>query len=191
MIGGAFRIEDSADFLRVGLFVLAGFLSILIHEMGHALTGRKFGATPHVILHGIGGVAIFPDARFTRQQSFLVTAAGPAIQFVLGGIAFLIYRTGYLPDTQIREFIWILFIISVFWAAINLIPVAPLDGGQMLHAILGPSKRALTLQISIFSALLGAVALYLLLHAFLFSLLLLFLAFQNFKELKTLSENQR
>jgi len=191
MIGGAFRIEDSAGFLRVGLFVLAGFLSILIHEMGHALTGRKFGATPQVILHGIGGVAIFPDARFTRQQSFLVTAAGPAIQFALGAIAFLIYSSGFLPDTPIKEFIWILFIISIFWAAINLVPVAPLDGGQMLHAILGPSKRALTLQISIFSALLGAVALYLFLHAFLFSILLLFLAFQNFKELKTLTANQR
>jgi hypothetical protein len=61
------------------LFVLAGFISVLIHELGHALTGRLFKAQTAITLHAFGGFAVFPSARFTRWQDFLVTAAGPAV----------------------------------------------------------------------------------------------------------------
>ena len=74
------------------IFMLAAFHSILIHELGHALTGLRAGAKQAVIqLHGMGGVAVFPDSRFTRGKSILVTAAGPAASILLA-FAFAIIR---------------------------------------------------------------------------------------------------
>ena len=184
VFGGAFGIKDREDFLRVALFVLAGFISILIHELGHALTGKKYGARPQIVLHGMGGYAAFPNGRFTRNQSFLVTAAGPAIQIALGLFAWAILKYGSLPETEIRTFFSYLYLVSIFWALINLIPVSPLDGGQMLQSILGPSRRTLSLQISIVTAIIAAVAMYHFFKSIIFPILLLYLAYQNYKLLK-------
>lgn len=51
-----FNPVDRNGLLTVALFVLAGFISVLVHEYGHALTGRRYGSRPEIILHGIGGV---------------------------------------------------------------------------------------------------------------------------------------
>ena len=148
-----FGFDDRNDILKILLFMVAGFFSILVHEFGHALTGRKFGAQgTHVVMHGMGGVAIFPQARFTRTQNFLVTAAGPGIQILLGAIAIVILSQ--LPEEhRAREFFSVLAQISLIWAIINCVPVFPLDGGQMLGAILGPKREILTHQISIGAAI--------------------------------------
>lgn len=172
--------------LKAGLFVLAGFISILVHEMGHALTGRAFKGQPHIVLHGFGGFALFPNARFTRPQMFAMTAAGPVVQLVLGlvvGMAFLSFRES-LPKTEIQFFIFILAAISVFWAILNLVPVIPLDGGQMLDAILGPGRRNLTLTISIVAAVLVAGLMFFKTKSILFPLFVIMFAFQNFSELR-------
>lgn len=166
------------------LFVLAGFISILVHELGHALTGRKFGAQTAVTLHAFGGYAVFPSARFTRWQDFLVTAAGPAIQFVLGAIFFALYlKFGSKVSEFAKEFIADLAFISIFWAVLNLIPVLPMDGGRIMASILGPSRIELTLKISMGVAILGALALLLSKVAILFPLFLGLFAFQNWQEL--------
>ena len=49
------------------LFVLAAFLSVMVHELGHALAGKKFGAYPSIYLHGFGGVTTLPGAYFSRN----------------------------------------------------------------------------------------------------------------------------
>lgn len=148
-----FGFENRGDILNVLLFIVAGFFSILVHEFGHALTGRRFGAQgTQVVLHGMGGVAVFPHARFSRRQSFLVTAAGPGIQILLGALAFVILYQ--LPDEHnAAVFLETLGFISFFWAILNCIPVWPLDGGQMMSTILGPKREVLTHQISIGAAI--------------------------------------
>ena len=83
LIGGGLRANDALSMLWVLLFVLAGFISILVHELGHALTVRKFGLSPAITLIAFGGYASFPAGRLTRKQSFLVTAAGPGVQCLL------------------------------------------------------------------------------------------------------------
>ncbi len=177
--------------LLVALFIIAGFLSILIHEMGHALTGRKFGARPEVVLHGMGGVAMFPHARFTRPQSFLTTAAGPGIQLLLAGLAWLVITRGNLPPTFIQQFFYFLFSVSLFWALINCIPVWPLDGGQMMAAILGDRRAALTHQISIGASVIIGLLLLLYLHSIIFPILLGFCAYQNYQALQQYKNNWR
>ena len=172
------------DLLNVALFVLAGFVSVLVHEYGHALTGRRYGTRPEIVLHGIGGVALFPYARFTRGQNILVSAAGPLIQIVLGVIALGLLFLTPLPDTPIRTFIYLLGFFSILWAVLNLIPVYPLDGGQIMMAIMGPHRRRLGLQISIGTAVIAGLGLFLVLHSFIFPFFLGIMAYQNYQELQ-------
>ena len=179
-----FNPVDRNGLLTVALFVLAGFISVLVHEDGHALTGRRYGSRPEIILHGIGGVAVFPYARFTRGQNILVSAAGPGIQILLGVVAIAFIHYAPLPQTPILTFVVFLGYFSIFWAVLNLIPVYPLDGGQIMMAIMGPHRRRLGLQISIGTAVIAGLGLFLVLHSFLFPIFLGFMAYQNYQELQ-------
>ena len=181
LLGFSFtRPQGRGDLLELALFMLAGFVSILIHEMGHAVVGRKFGARPEVVLHGMGGVAIFPGAKFSRSESFWTTAAGPGVQLILGALALAILNSGSLPDTQIGVFFGWLFIVSFFWAIFNCVPVWPLDGGQMLGAMLGEKRAALTYQIGMVTASVLAV-LGLLWGQIFITIFMGFMAYQNYQ----------
>ena len=157
LIGGAMDANTPAAILELALFVLAGFISILVHELGHALTARKFGAYSEITLQAFGGYAAYSGVRLTRPQSFLVTAAGPGIQILLGlGVFAAIW---YLPrfESQFGYFLGQLVWISIFWALLNLLPILPLDGGQMLNAALGPRRIKITLWITIITAVVAGL----------------------------------
>lgn len=182
-IGGALHIRDRADLPPVLMFVVAGFLSILIHEFGHALTGRRFGGRPHVVLHWMGGVAIFPGAHFSRGQNILVSAAGPAVQLAMGAATLGILEAGWIPDVPIRSMVEGFAVISIFWAIINLVPVFPLDGGQILFHALGARRQSLSLRISMVSAIVVAVGMFMLYQSIFFPMLMGVLAYQNYQDL--------
>ena len=74
--------------------------------------------------------------------------------------------------------------ISLFWAILNLIPVFPLDGGQVLKAFLGPRRIQLTLGISMSVAIVVACLIYLTSGSILFPILLVYMAVENYKALK-------
>ena len=57
ILGGVSGADTAAQILEIGLFVIAGFVSILIHELGHALTARWFGANSSITLQAFGGYA--------------------------------------------------------------------------------------------------------------------------------------
>lgn len=160
ILGGVGGADSSAEIFRIVLFVLAGFISVLVHELGHALTARSFGAHSAITLQAFGGYAAYSGVRLSRWQSFLVTAAGPAIQIVLGLAAFLLIRS--IPDLSSQGFYFLekLMLISFVWAILNLLPVVPLDGGQMLNAALGPARIKITLWISIIVAIIVAIAMW-------------------------------
>ncbi len=176
-----YGLSNRGEILFVLVFMAAGFTSILVHELGHAITGKKFGSRDtQVVLHGMGGVAIFPHARFTRPQSFLVTAAGPGIQIILGFVAlFLVNKAP--SGTYAQQYLSDLYLVSFFWAILNCIPVWPLDGGQMMGAVLGPKREILTHQISIGVAVVVGLAGLLITKMFLFPILLGFMASQSWK----------
>ena len=176
-------LSDRNGLIQMLLFMLAGFFSILVHELGHALTGKKFGVrNPEIVLHGMGGVAIFPGARFTRKESFLTTLAGPGIQIILGLVAYLIYsQIPFQPG--ISEFLWKLFFISIFWAVLNLFPIMPMDGGQMLHAALGDHRIKITYQVGIITGVLLAITCLVLKVGIFAPILFGYLAYQNYQRL--------
>jgi stage IV sporulation protein FB len=149
IIGGALSANSPDALLRLGLFLLAGFISLMVHELGHALTARKFGARSEIVLQAFGGYAAYSGVRLTRPQSFAVTAAGPAVQIALGFLLLQILPHLTELNPNMVYFIRILVWVSLVWAVLNLLPVLPLDGGQMLNAILGPQRIRITLWTSI------------------------------------------
>ncbi len=185
ILGGALHADSSAEIFRILLFVIAGFISILVHELGHALSARVYGANSRITLQAFGGYAAFSGVQLTRRQSFLVTAAGPAIQITLGLLVMLVLRA--LPEQTNQNgtyFLGILMMISFFWAILNLLPVVPLDGGQMLSALLGPARMKITLWISIIVAITAGILIYTTTGSFLFPIFLAMFAWQAFQALK-------
>jgi Zn-dependent protease len=184
IIGGALGATTASAILQVGIFVLAGFISILIHELGHALTARKFGATSEITLQAFGGYAAYSGVRLTRPQSFAVTAAGPAVQILLGLAVFVALR--YLPplNDNADYFLGTLVWISIAWAVLNLLPVLPLDGGQMLNAMLGPQRIKITLWITIIVSVLVGLVLFVRTRSVLFPIFLGMFAWQAFQALR-------
>ena len=184
MIGGGNSANTQAGILRLALFVLAGLVSILVHELGHALTGRAYGARSEITLQAFGGLATFAGARFTRPQHFLVTAAGPAAQLLLAAVIYLGIPDLFMLISPAGYFWRVLTYISVVWALINLLPVLPLDGGQMLNALLGPARLKLTLRITILTATTAAFLIYQRTHSPIFPLFLCLFVWQAWQALK-------
>ncbi|MEY4245907.1 MAG: hypothetical protein RLZZ245_3492 [Verrucomicrobiota bacterium] len=184
ILGGATGADSSEAVFEILLFVIAGFISILTHEFGHALTARSFGADSRIVLQAFGGYAAFSGVRLNRKQSFLVTAAGPAIQILLGLLVLGIMKIAPSVNEDGRYFLVILIYISFFWALLNLLPVLPLDGGQMLHALLGPERIKITLWITILVAVTSAVTIFMLTGSFIFPIFLGMFAWQAFQGLK-------
>ena len=184
IIGGALRADSSAAILNIGLFVVAGFVSVLVHELGHALTARKFGAHSSITLQAFGGYAAYSGASLTRRQTFAVTAAGPAIQILLGLAAFFLLRAMPNLPPNASYFMFILMWISIVWAVLNLLPILPLDGGQMLNVVLGPQRIKITLWTTIIVAVGVGLLLFQRTGSILFPLFLGMFAWQAFQALK-------
>lgn len=175
---------DGTGMTALLLFVLAGFLSIMVHELGHALAGRMFNAPTAITLQAFGGFASFPANAFTRGQDFVVTGAGPAVQLVLGFATLVLANALPINGGYGVLFAHFLIIISIFWALLNLVPVYPLDGGRLVLALLGPARRRLALKISMATAIVVGLFLFLRSGMFIFPIFLGLMAHQNWEELK-------
>ena len=182
LLGGGLHARDSSGILSVIMFMLDRFISILIHELGHALTIRKFGLPTEITLHGFGGYATFPPGRLNRTQSFLVTAAGPGLQVTLALLLIAFSRFIPIPTTSLLNLLVAnLILVSIFWAVLNCIPVYPLDGGQMMAAILGPRREHLVYLISIFIAVFIGLAFFIVYGQPLLPIFMALFAWQNWQ----------
>ncbi len=181
-IGGGLHAANSTDILLVLVFVFAGFLSIMIHELGHALTIRKYGLPAAITLQAFGGYASFPAGKLDRKQSFFVTAAGPVLQFVFGVLLIVLAPSISIPEGSLflpflRDLIW----VSIAWSILNCLPVYPMDGGQMMAAILGPKKQHNVHLISSIVAVIIGIAGYLYLDTILLPIFMALFAWQNWQ----------
>jgi stage IV sporulation protein FB len=161
--------QRQIDLLAIWLGTL--FISILVHEYGHAFCAELFGCFPEIVLYHFGGLAIFqPNSRFSTMRSVIVSFAGPAAGFLLFGIIFVLaifiepsdwyrnldaasrYRVGFFFDQM--EY------INKYWGLVNLLPVLPLDGGRISEALLIRFRRrdGQRLAILISAIVAGAVA---------------------------------
>jgi stage IV sporulation protein FB len=144
------------------IWILGVFLSILVHELGHAFAFRYFGVDADVVLYHFGGLAIPRSSlgfgrqmQLSSKEHIVVSAAGPAAQIALaiavGAVfwagGFLVINPvpfigrpllieGNLPAVALIILQLALVYSSIWWALINLLPVYPLDGGQIARDIL-------------------------------------------------------
>jgi Zn-dependent protease len=160
---------DSTIRLGVG-FVLAWvacvFVSVLLHEFGHVWMGRLFGSHGYIVLYSFGGLAIRSNQLSRRWQRVLVLLAGPGIQLALWGLLWLNRKSIVLAFSPAwRESVFIVLVmlldINLIWPILNLLPIWPLDGGQITRevcqAIMPERGTAFSLGISmVVSGLLAA-----------------------------------
>ena len=136
--------------LKLVLWVLCALLSIVVHELGHALVGRRFGVQTYVLLYSFGGLTFLPGAYLTRGRSILVSLAGPAMGLALwlvvrasAGFLFnspALDGAGDITYLVVHTAVNFLIYMNLYWTILNLLPILPLDGGQVLRDVLGPTQ---------------------------------------------------
>lgn len=134
---------------RLILWIGAVFVSILVHEMGHAFAARWYGWEPWITLHGFGGLASYRPTYRSPAAQIIISLAGPGAGFLLAALVVgLIAASGHRlmfgwPDFVLPVIFepfksdalnWLLIdllYVNIFWGLVNLLPIFPLDGGQI------------------------------------------------------------
>ncbi|MBF2021467.1 MAG: site-2 protease family protein [Hydrococcus sp. C42_A2020_068] len=117
------------------ILALLLFASVLLHELGHSLIARSQGISVNSItLFLFGGIASLDRESKTPGEAFLVAIAGPVVSLILFALFFSLTRLG--SESSLLGFVAAdLAEINLVLALFNLIPGLPLDGGQVLKAV--------------------------------------------------------
>jgi stage IV sporulation protein FB len=131
---------DPDHFERVFLWVVCGFFSVLVHELGHALTAEKFGWPTHIVLYYGGGLAISDRYRNnTPWRGVVVSFMGPGAGFLFLALVVAVQFVLMTQNIRINQHVLIalyyLQLMNFFYSVFNLIPVLPLDGGHICASV--------------------------------------------------------
>ncbi|MBN2584901.1 MAG: hypothetical protein JXL80_17690 [Planctomycetes bacterium] len=179
LLGFPVRVEASflvmAAILGIGsgslqgilAWMVAVFVSVLLHELGHAVVVRTYGIRPEIVLYGMGGQTRYTAWRpLNPWQEIAISAAGPGIGLIVGAALWLNLRQLGAPSAPIlRMLLNSLLWVNIVWSLLNLLPILPLDGGNIMASIMhlarGYRREELPLAISVICGVaVGLVALY-------------------------------
>ncbi len=129
-------------------FAILLTLSLLLHEISHALMARRFGIPAHSItLHFIGGVTAIEGEPRTPKQEAAISGIGPITSLAIGLVALLALQA--TPDGLLALVVGGLAWANIVVGVLNLVPGLPLDGGHVLRSMLwkatGNPHRATTI----------------------------------------------
>jgi Zn-dependent protease len=159
-----FLFAGGSGLASIGLetiaLVVGLFASIVLHELGHALTARLYGIrTADITLYLFGGVARLERMPRSGGPELLIALAGPAVSFAtalaLGGLALVVSALGRPVPGLLIELASLNAMLGLF----NLLPIFPMDGGRVLRALLsGPLGRLRATEVAAFLGRLVAIA---------------------------------
>jgi stage IV sporulation protein FB len=150
-------------------FVAMAFVSVLVHELGHALTYRLLGQRSAIVLHGFGGFTVPAGGGrqvLSKPKAVMVSLSGALTQILLLGVpAYLAIHSNWGDQELVRwiqndlgffnwwpVLYWLQF-ISIWWGVFNLLPIRPLDGGHVAETLFG---FRMACQLSIGAAIIAA-----------------------------------
>ncbi len=124
----------ASAYLAAFAYAVLLLLSVLVHELAHALTARLYRwPTSKIVLNLWGGHTQFENFTASPGKSVIVAMAGPAANLVLAGAGWLVVAPGPLPglaDPLVNIFVWANLLIGIF----NVLPGLPLDGGRLVES---------------------------------------------------------
>lgn len=126
----------SGSLIGTAIWVGIIFVSVLFHEMGHALTAFAFGLKPRIELVAMGGLTYHNGDKLAFWKRFFIVLDGPLFGFILFLIATVLLQVPSIAMTKMASVLTLVQVVNLFWTIVNLIPVIPLDGGQLLRVIL-------------------------------------------------------
>lgn len=124
-----YRPDGTAP-LELIVWVVVVIVSIVVHELGHAVLQRRYGGRPRIVLYGFGGLAITDYVDFTPRRQIAISLAGPAAGLCLAGATLLVlwasgHPVGVQLGSQFRfegsglqaDYALPLLLLNVYWAA--------------------------------------------------------------------------
>src|SRR5436190_19321170 len=140
---------------------IALFAIVLLHEFGHALACRQTGGIANrIVLWPLGGIAFVNPPRRPGAMLWSI-AAGPLVNVILLpilSIALVVFRSD--EPTDVSLFVYHVWWINLGLLIFNIMPIYPLDGGQILRSLLWfPLGEIRSLQIASVVGLIGSIAL--------------------------------
>lgn len=167
-------VNSSAEPGDMLIWVGVVFVSVLVHELGHALAAQRFGFRPWITLYSFGGLASYNSSRSKPGEQIAILLAGPGAGFLLAAaVVGLLVASGNaisifgfqigsgtrmsLANPRLMMLVRDLLVVNIFWGLINLLPVFPLDGGQISRTLFMKFNPWQGVQQSIMLSLITAV----------------------------------
>lgn len=188
---------NSQSFIGTLIWVGIIFVSVLFHEFGHALTALLFGQSPRIELVALGGLTYHDGQNLSFWKQFFIVLNGPIFGFMLAILATILLYVPALSQGMPALILEWTRLVNIFWTVVNLLPVIPLDGGQLLRIVLEwifgfkGFKYAIVTSITFSVAI--SVFFFLTQNFFIGALffLLAFQSFETFRQTRHLSETDR
>ena len=123
-------------------------VSVIAHELGHAFVAAPAGGEPRIDLYMMAGLTTWRPHRASRARRVAVSVAGPFAGVVLGLVVLAVYAWTDLPDAApvVEDALVSAVFVNLGWGLLNLLPMLPLDGGQVVLALMPGTDDAARLR---------------------------------------------
>ena len=183
-------VLSGGDFVQMFVWVGIIFVSVLFHEFGHALTALAFGQNPRIDLVAMGGLTYHDGEKLSFWRQFVITLNGPIFGFVLAIAAFFLVQVIEVKDSYWGRLLANIYGVNMIWTIVNLLPILPLDGGQLMRIVLEKIFHIKGIRYTLIVSSLIAVAISLFLFItqnFLPAAIFFLFAFENFDSFRRTS----
>jgi stage IV sporulation protein FB len=126
---------NSGSLTGTFIWLIIVILSVLIHELGHAFSALFFKQNVRIDFVALGGLTSYQGKTLKLWQQFIIVFNGPLCGFLLFLFAAFLLNLEIFVNSIVLYFLNVLKLVNLFWSVVNLLPVIPLDGGQLLRIV--------------------------------------------------------